>query len=122
LVLFRVPVPHRGLRARVEAREIDAEVFQTGRIAQAPLVAARDSGFVRLRVAGSGLLGQVFRLEGGRNRLGHGQFPARMLITAMRTAMPKVTCGRITECGPSATEESISTPRFIGPGCMTMAS
>ena len=40
----------------------------------------------------------------------------------MRTAMPKVTCGRITECGPSATEESISTPRFIGPGCITMAS
>jgi hypothetical protein len=45
-----------------------------------------------------------------------------MLITAMRTAMPKVTCGRITECLPSATPESISTPRFIGPGCMTMAS
>src|SRR5205085_7773660 len=50
------------------------------------------------------------------------QFPATMLITAMRTAMPKVTCGRITECGPSATDESISTPRFMGPGCMTMAS
>ena len=28
-------------------------------------------------------------------------------MTAMRTAMPKVTCGRITEWGPSATEESI---------------
>src|SRR4029079_5520776 len=50
------------------------------------------------------------------------QLPATMLITAMRTAMPKVTCGRITECGPSATDESISTPRFIGPGCMTIAS
>jgi hypothetical protein len=50
------------------------------------------------------------------------QLPATMLITAMRTAMPKVTCGRITECGPSATVESISTPRFIGPGCMTIAS
>ena len=43
-------------------------------------------------------------------------------ITAIRTAMPKVTCARITDCGPSATSESISTPRFIGPGCMTMAS
>src|SRR5690606_26489136 len=43
-------------------------------------------------------------------------------ITAMRTAMPFVTCGRITERGPSATAESISTPRLIGPGCMTMAS
>ena len=36
-------------------------------------------------------------------------------MTAMRTAMPKVTCGRITLCVPSATEESISTPRLIGP-------
>ena len=47
---------------------------------------------------------------------------ASMLITAMRTAMPKVTCCRMTDCGPSATADSISTPRFIGPGCMTMAS
>ena len=45
-----------------------------------------------------------------------------MLITAIRTAMPNVTCGRITERAPSATAESISTPRFIGPGCMTIAS
>ena len=50
------------------------------------------------------------------------QFPAMMLMTAMRTAIPNVTCGRITECGPSATEESISTPRFIGPGCITIES
>ena len=50
------------------------------------------------------------------------QFPAMMLITAIRTAMPKVTCGRMTARSPSATAESISTPRFIGPGCMTMTS
>ena len=50
------------------------------------------------------------------------QFPAIMLITAMRTAMPNVTCGRMTERSPSATAESISTPRFIGPGCMTITS
>ena len=48
--------------------------------------------------------------------------PAMMHITAMRTAMPKVTCGRITLCAPSTTAESISTPRLIGPGCMTIAS
>ena len=48
--------------------------------------------------------------------------PAKVLITAMRTAIPKVTCGRMTDCVPSATLESISTPRFIGPGCITMAS
>src|SRR6185312_6433343 len=43
-------------------------------------------------------------------------------ITAILTAMPKVTCGMITLCGPSATGESISTPRFMGPGCITIAS
>ena len=52
----------------------------------------------------------------------HASFPAMIDITAMRTAMPKVTCGRITLCVPSATADAISTPRLIGPGCMTMAS
>ena len=37
-------------------------------------------------------------------------------------ALPNVTCGRITLWPPSATPESISTPRFIGPGCITIAS
>ena len=50
------------------------------------------------------------------------QLDATMESTAMRTAMPNVTCGRITERAPSATGDSISTPRFIGPGCMTIAS
>ncbi len=40
---------------------------------------------------------------------------------AMRMATPLVTCSRITDCEPSATRESISTPRFIGPGCITTA-
>src|ERR1017187_10897258 len=40
----------------------------------------------------------------------------------MRTATPFSTWSRITESGPSATAESISTPRFIGPGCITIAS
>ena len=39
--------------------------------------------------------------------------------TAMRTATPLLTCSRITERGPSATSDEISTPRFIGPGCIT---
>ena len=39
----------------------------------------------------------------------------------MRTATPISTCSRITlRAGSSATALSISTPRFIGPGCMTM--
>src|ERR1700716_3794117 len=117
-----MPVAHRGFGAGIQARQVDAEVFQAYGLAQAPAVAAGDSGFVRLRIARGALLGEVLRVKRGRNEFGHGQFPARMLITAMRTAIPKVTCGRITECGPSATEESISTPRFIGPGCITIAS
>ena len=52
----------------------------------------------------------------------HAAFPAMVDITAMRTAIPKVTCGRITLWLPSATAESISTPRLIGPGCITIAS
>jgi hypothetical protein len=39
--------------------------------------------------------------------------------TAMRTATPLFTCSRMTERGPSATSEEISTPRFMGPGCIT---
>ena len=43
--------------------------------------------------------------------------------TAMRTATPISTCSLITlRTGSSATALSISTPRFIGPGCITSAS
>ncbi len=45
-----------------------------------------------------------------------GRPPDRRYNTAIRTATPFVTCGSITLWGPSATSESISTPRFIGPG------
>src|SRR5213594_152683 len=48
--------------------------------------------------------------------------PASRYSTAIRTATPFVTWSRITLCGPSATRESISTPRFIGPGCMTVSA
>jgi len=40
----------------------------------------------------------------------------------MRTARPLVTCRRITLFRPSATSLSISSPRLIGPGCMTRMS
>ena len=52
----------------------------------------------------------------------HASFPAMIDITAMRTAMPNVTCGKITLRAPSATADEISTPRLIGPGCITIAS
>src|SRR5207249_2863281 len=48
--------------------------------------------------------------------------PASRYSTAMRTATPFVTWSRMTLWGPSATRESISTPRFIGPGCMTVSA
>src|SRR5262245_13979831 len=48
--------------------------------------------------------------------------PASVARTAMRTATPFATCVRMTDCGPSARSLSISTPRFMGPGCMTIAS
>ena len=51
-----------------------------------------------------------------------GRFRDSASSTAMRTATPISTCSRISDCAPSATIESISTPRFIGPGCMTSAS
>src|SRR5881397_2608430 len=51
-----------------------------------------------------------------------GRPPASRYSTAIRTATPLVTWSRITLCGPSATRESISTPRFIGPGCMMSRS
>src|SRR5262249_38311229 len=42
--------------------------------------------------------------------------------TAMRMATPISTCSRMRLTSmSSATSESISTPRFIGPGCITSA-
>ena len=40
----------------------------------------------------------------------------------MRMVTPLATCSTIVERGESATSAAISMPRFIGPGCMTMAS
>ena len=51
-----------------------------------------------------------------------GRFRDSASSTAMRTATPISTCSRMSDCAPSATIESISTPRFIGPGCITSAS
>ena len=42
--------------------------------------------------------------------------------TAIRTARPAETCASIRLCGPCATSTAISTPSFIGPGCITIAS
>src|SRR5206468_6709328 len=47
--------------------------------------------------------------------------PSMRYSSDIRTAMPFVTCSVITDCGRSATSDAISTPRFIGPGCMIIA-
>jgi len=48
--------------------------------------------------------------------------PASKYSTAIRTATPFSTWFRISENGPSATSESISIPRLIGPGWSTITS
>src|SRR4030065_507891 len=39
----------------------------------------------------------------------------------MRTATPFVTCSSMVDCSERATAGDISTPSFMGPGCMTSA-
>ena len=75
-------------------------------------------------------VGEQDRAAIGKHRLlrrdTHGHMLGRLResasSTAIRTATPISTCSRISDWAPSATEESISTPRFIGPGCITNAS
>src|SRR6202044_271138 len=47
--------------------------------------------------------------------------PSSRYSTAMRTLTPLATCSTIVDRAESATSAAISTPRFIGPGCITMA-
>ena len=60
----------------------------------------------------------------------HQRVPARLAhdaprtsrnSTAIRIASPAETCASIRLCAPCATSEVISTPSFIGPGCITSA-
>src|SRR5581483_6445099 len=44
---------------------------------------------------------------------------SRSYSTAMRTTSPERTCSVTSAASESATRGSISTPRFIGPGCIT---
>ena len=64
----------------------------------------------------------------GDDRVSHaqrfrGNWRESISSTAMRQATPISTCSPITlRVGWSATALSISTPRFIGPGCITIES
>src|SRR5256885_514046 len=55
------------------------------------------------------------------NEADHAGSPLRRYSSAIRTATPLVTCVSMTDCADRATRGSISTPSFIGPGCMTTA-
>ncbi len=48
--------------------------------------------------------------------------PSSRYRTAMRMVTPLATCSTIVDRAESATSAAISMPRFIGPGCMTIAS
>ena len=67
-------------------------------------------------------VGEQDRAAIGQHDHAFGRLRASASSTAIRTATPISTCSRISDCAPSATIESISTPRFIGPGCITSAS
>ncbi len=47
--------------------------------------------------------------------------PASRYRSAIRIATPFVTWSVMTDCGPAATSAAISTPSFMGPGCITRA-
>ena len=47
--------------------------------------------------------------------------PSNRYSTAIRTLTPLATCSTMTACALSATSAEISMPRFIGPGCITIA-
>src|SRR5207253_7533923 len=51
----------------------------------------------------------------------HAGNPLSRYSMAMRTATPFLTWSSIADWAPRATLGSISTPSFIGPGCMTTA-
>ena len=78
------------------------------------------------RLVGSGTddgpEGRGRRVRPGRRARSHLPCPSSMKSTAMRTATPLDTWRSTSDCGRSATSSAISTPRFIGPGCMTRAS
>ena len=56
-----------------------------------------------------------------QDRCRHSPPLASRKRTAMRIASPAETCASIRLCAPCATSGAISTPSFIGPGCITTA-
>src|ERR1700730_14419467 len=121
--------PHDRQRPAQRDGGIAGDVRETARLRMGRAARRGDAQHELLRVVGD-LRNDARPFEedgaaGAGSHLGHAP-PAREVSTsastAMRTATPLRTWSRITDCGPSATSEAISMPRFIGCGCMTMAS
>ncbi len=109
--------PHRSCGRRLKSSEPCACGSTTPTMRPSATSTSRGASTPRRRIEDTAVADRELHGEVGRRHAA-----ARMLMTAIRIAMPNVTCGRITLCEPSATDDSISTPRFIGPGCMTIAS
>ena len=106
----RDPAQEVWTGARLGVEGVKPKTGMTGRAASA-LRATLDS----LLAQG----GNLFTV-GDLSRGGGADVPGS---TAIRTATPISTCSLIRlRCGSSATSLAISTPRFIGPGCITSAS
>src|SRR5262249_22054097 len=93
-------------------------------------------GIDDLRAAGTGVLAGGDHDPGADQQIGRfgsddgsaldqvrGHFcpPSIRYSTAIRPLTPLAPCPTIVERGESATSGVISIPRFIGPGCMTIA-
>ena len=85
-------------------------------ITRPPLITSSSTGEVLLR----GVRGPTVRTRGSGANSSEPE-PSSRNSTAMRTGTPLRTCSVMTALGRSATSAAISTPRFMGPGCMTMA-
>src|ERR1700724_4754752 len=121
--------PHDRQRPAHRDGGIAGDVRETARLRVGRAARRGDAQHELLRVVGE-LRNDARPFEedgaaGAGSHLGHAP-PAREVSTsastAMRTATPLRTWSRMTDCGPSATSEAISMPRFMWCGCITMAS
>ncbi len=105
-------------------RDVHAEIGDDAVRDQEPAEGVEPGGRIdepRIDQGEGPVLGAVV-VVGGHGGHPFGRLRASAWSTAMRTATPISTCSRITLRASSATLESISTPRFMGPGCMMSAS
>ena len=87
LVFLFVPVPQRRGRAGLERRQVDAELVEADRIAEALALAADDHAVERRRIAGAGIDRQFGDID-----LGHCAHTRSMIVAVpMPAPMQSVT-------------------------------